>query len=91
MIKVFEIILCMYLKSISPDVPRCGRSLHLYVLNIKNNIGQAILFGKCCHCRIKLVRPHLLSFSEVPVPTQESDVIFSYISVLRVSILLLDF
>jgi hypothetical protein len=34
MIKVFEIILCMYLKTISPDVPRCGRSLHLYVLFI---------------------------------------------------------
>ena len=47
MIKVFEIILCMYLKTISPDVPRCGRSLHLYVLFItdqypKTNIGQAI-------------------------------------------------
>jgi hypothetical protein len=24
MIKVFEIILCMYLKTISPDVPQCG-------------------------------------------------------------------
>ena len=58
MIKVFEIILCMYLKTISPDVPRCGRSLHLYVLfitdNIKKKIGQAILVGKCCHCRIEL-------------------------------------
>jgi hypothetical protein len=34
MIKVFEIILCMYLKTISSDVPQCGRSLHLYVLFI---------------------------------------------------------
>jgi hypothetical protein len=55
MIKVFEIILCMYLKTISPDVPRCGRNVHLYVLFItdkyKKNIGQAILVGKCCHCR----------------------------------------
>ena len=54
MIKVFEIILCMYLKTISP---RCGWSLHLYVLFItdqyKKKIGQAILVGKCCHCRIK--------------------------------------
>jgi hypothetical protein len=45
MIKVLEIILCMYLKTISPDVPRCGRSLHLYVLFItdqykKKNTGQ---------------------------------------------------
>jgi hypothetical protein len=32
MIKVFEIIVCMYLKTIPPDVLRCGRSLHLYVL-----------------------------------------------------------
>jgi hypothetical protein len=37
MIKVLEIILCMYLKTISPDVPRCGRSLHLYVLFITKN------------------------------------------------------
>jgi hypothetical protein len=34
MIKVFEIILCMSLKTISLDVSRCGRSLHLYVLFI---------------------------------------------------------
>ena len=34
MIKVFEIILCMYLKTISSDVPQRGRSLHLYVLFI---------------------------------------------------------
>jgi hypothetical protein len=34
MIKVFEIILYMYLKTISPDVPQCGQSLHLYVLFI---------------------------------------------------------
>ena len=37
---------------------RTGRSLHLYVLFItdqypKTNIGQAILVGKCCHCRTK--------------------------------------
>jgi hypothetical protein len=37
MIKVFEIILCMSLKTISPDVPRCGRSLHLYVLFITDH------------------------------------------------------
>ena len=34
MITVFEKILCMYLKTISPDLPRFGRSLHLYVLFI---------------------------------------------------------
>ena len=60
MIKVFEIIVCMYLKTISPDVPdefQSGRSLHfvysIYNWSIaKNNIGQAMLFGKYCHCRI---------------------------------------
>ena len=49
MIKVFEIILCMYLKKISPDVPRCGRSLHLYVLFItdqyQKNVVNAVIAG----------------------------------------------
>jgi hypothetical protein len=49
------------------NIPRCAPFLHLYALfitdqykkkfylkltNIKKNIGQAILVGKCCHCRI---------------------------------------
>ena len=52
MIKVFEIILCMYLKTISPDVPRFTFVCSIY----KKNIGQAIiLVGKCCHCRINII------------------------------------
>jgi hypothetical protein len=38
-------------------VPQCGRSLCLYVLFITDqykNIGQAILVGKCLHCRINM-------------------------------------
>jgi hypothetical protein len=31
MIKVFEIILCMYLKTISPDVPRFNSAQVLYI------------------------------------------------------------
>ena len=45
MIKVFEIILCMYLKTISPDVPRCGRSLHLYVLFITDKYQKKYWAG----------------------------------------------
>ena len=56
MIQVFEIILCMYLKTISPNVPRCGRSLHLYVLFITDQYKKKYRAGyigrKCCHCRI---------------------------------------
>jgi len=29
---------------------------YLKLTNIKKNIGQAILVGKCCHCRINHVR-----------------------------------
>ena len=66
MIKVFEIILCMSLKTISPDVPRCGRSLHVYVLFItdqyQKNYWAGLLVGKCCHCRINLnIDPVLVS------------------------------
>ena len=43
MIQVFEIIVCMYLKTISPDVPRCGRSLHLYVLFITDQYQKQLL------------------------------------------------
>jgi hypothetical protein len=43
MIKVFEIILRMYLKTISPEVPRCGRSLHLYILFITDQYQKKIL------------------------------------------------
>jgi hypothetical protein len=43
MIEVFEIIVCMYLKTISPHVPRCGRSLHLYVLFITDQYKKKIL------------------------------------------------
>ena len=43
MIKVFEIILCMYLRTLSPDVPRCGRSLHLYVLFITYQYQKQLL------------------------------------------------
>jgi hypothetical protein len=61
MIKVFEIILCMYLKTIFPDVPDVGGTnicmFYLLLTNIKKNIGQAILVGKCCHCRINTVYP----------------------------------
>jgi hypothetical protein len=42
MIKVFEIILCMYLKTISP---RCGRSLHLYVLFITDQYQKKYWAG----------------------------------------------
>jgi len=53
MIKVVEISLCMYLKTISPDVPRFTFVCSIYNWPIsKKNIGQAILVGKCCHCRI---------------------------------------
>ena len=45
MIKVFEIILCMYLKTISPDVPRCGRNLHLYVLFITDQYQKKYWAG----------------------------------------------
>ena len=39
------------------NIPPMCPDLHLYVLfitdqNPKKNIGQAILVGKCCHCRI---------------------------------------
>ena len=55
MIKVFEIILCMYLKTISPDVGG-AYICTLYVLFItdqyQKNIGEVILVDKCCHCRI---------------------------------------
>ena len=53
MIKVFEIILCMYLKTISPDVGGAYICMfYLQLINIKKSIGQAILADKCCHCRI---------------------------------------
>jgi hypothetical protein len=57
MIKVFEEMLSMYLKTVSPMCP----VLHLYVLFItdqykKNNIGQVILVGKCSHSMINLCR-----------------------------------
>jgi hypothetical protein len=45
MIKAFEIILCMYLKTISPDVPRCGRSLHLYALFITDQYQKKYWAG----------------------------------------------
>jgi hypothetical protein len=45
MIKVFEIILCMYLKTISPDVSRCGRSLHLNVLFITDQYQKQYWAG----------------------------------------------
>ena len=45
MIKVFEIILCMYLKTISPDEFRSGWSLHLYVLFITDQYQQKYWAG----------------------------------------------
>ena len=45
MIKVFEIIFCMYLKTISPDVPRCGQRLHLYVLFITDQYQKKYWAG----------------------------------------------
>ena len=38
MIKVFEIILCMYLKTISPDVPRFSFVCSIYNLPISKNV-----------------------------------------------------
>ena len=84
MIKVFEIILCMSLKTISPDVPRCGRSLHLYVLFItdqyKKKYWEAILVGKCCHCRIKSFT-HPLHFSMILARTVPAKL---YVRIFRV-------
>ena len=54
MIQVFEIILCTYLKTISPDVG----GAYICVLFITDQYkkkywaGYSILVGKCCHCRI---------------------------------------
>jgi hypothetical protein len=57
MIKAFEQMLCMYLKTISPDVPRFTFVCSIYNWPIsKKNIGRAILVGKCCHSRINLCR-----------------------------------
>jgi hypothetical protein len=44
MIKVFEIILCMYLKTISPDVPRFTFVCSIYVWLFKKNIMCFIYF-----------------------------------------------
>jgi hypothetical protein len=58
--KVFEIILCMYLKTISPDRTRFRFVCSIYNWPISpKNIGQAILVGKFCHCRIKHVQRNL--------------------------------
>jgi hypothetical protein len=45
MIKAFEKKLCMYLKTLSPDVPRCGRSLHLYALFITDQYQKKYWAG----------------------------------------------
>jgi hypothetical protein len=61
MIKVFEIIVCMYLKTISPDRTRFRFVCSIYNWPISpKNIGQAILVGKFCHCRIKHVQRNLI-------------------------------
>jgi hypothetical protein len=52
----FPLILCMYLKTISTDRTRFRFVCSIYNWPISsNNIGQAILVGKFCHCRIKHV------------------------------------
>ena len=49
-------------------LPICFDSAHvLYVsCNLKKNIGQAILVGKCCHCRIN-VNTYISTYAIYPI------------------------